>query len=549
MKDIEIARAAKLFTIDEVAKKYNIDDIEFYGKYKAKLSTEFINKIQDNNDGKLILVTSVNPTPAGEGKTTVSIGLAQALEKIGKKTVLALREPSLGPCFGLKGGATGGGYSQIVPMEDINLHFTGDFHAITYANNLLASIIDNHIHQGNELKIDTRRILWKRCIDLNDRSLRNVVIGLGQKKDGFTREDHFIITVASEVMAILCLSSDLNDLRERLDNILVAYDIDNNPVYAKDLNVTGALLALLKDAIKPNIVQTIENTLAIVHGGPFANIAHGCNSVIATKTAMKLGEYAITESGFGADLGAEKFLDIKCRVANLKPSYIVIVGTIRSIKYNGNIKLEELGIENLDAIKAGITNIMKHIENIRRFGYEPVVALNRFPTDTDNEINLVKELLDVDVFDIDIYSKGGNGAIELAKHIDSLDLRPIEPQYIYDLEDSIEEKIQKVCQNIYGAKNIRYIQGVRTKIKNIEKNNYGKLPICIAKTQYSLSDNPKLLGRPKDFDINISDVYLSSGARMIVVLTGDIMTMPGLSKAPQALKIDVNEKGEIIGLN
>ncbi len=549
MKDIEIARAAKLFTIDEVAKKYNIDDIEFYGKYKAKLSTEFINKIQDNNDGKLILVTSVNPTPAGEGKTTVSIGLAQALEKIGKKTVLALREPSLGPCFGLKGGATGGGYSQIVPMEDINLHFTGDFHAITYANNLLASIIDNHIHQGNELKIDTRRILWKRCIDLNDRSLRNVVIGLGEKKDGFTREDHFIITVASEIMAILCLSSDLNDLRERLDNILVAYDIDNNPVYAKDLDVTGALLALLKDAIKPNIVQTIENTLAIVHGGPFANIAHGCNSVIATKTAMKLGEYAITEAGFGADLGAEKFLDIKCRVANLKPSYIVIVGTIRSIKYNANIKLEELGIENLDAIKAGITNIMKHIENIRRFGYEPVVALNRFPTDTDNEINLVKELLDVDVFDIDIYSKGGNGAIELAKHIDSLDLMPIEPQYIYDLEDSIEEKIQKVCQNIYGAKNIRYIQGVRSKIKNIEKNNYGKLPICIAKTQYSLSDNPKLLGRPKDFDINISDVYLSSGARMIVVLTGDIMTMPGLSKAPQALKIDVNEKGEIIGLN
>lgn len=551
MNDIEISRSIKMDNIVDVAKKYEIcqDDIELYGKYKGKLSYQFLKSIRKNNDGKLILVTAVNPTPAGEGKTTVSIGLAQALEKIGHRTVLALREPSLGPCFGQKGGAAGGGYAQLIPMDELNLHFTGDFHAITYANNLLASMIDNHIHQGNELDIDTRSIVWKRCIDLNDRVLRNIVVGLGKKADGFTREDHFDITVASEIMAILCLSKDLNDLRRRLENIIVAYDTANKPVYAKQLNAVGAMMALLKDAFKPNIIQTIEKTLAIVHGGPFANIAHGCNSIIATKTALKLGEYAITEAGFGADLGAEKFLDIKCRVGNIKPDFIVIVATIKSIKYNAGIKLDSLTTENEDAVKEGIINLRKHIENMRKFGYEPIVAINRFPSDSDNELELVKKLIDTKTFILEVHSNGGNGAVNLAEYIVGNETKIENINYVYDINDSIEEKIEKIVLNIYGGAEVTFSNKALLSIRKISKEGYSNFPVCVAKTPYSFSNDNKRLGAPKDFTFNVEDVYLNSGAGMIVVIAGDIMRMPGLPKTPQAYNIDLNDEGEIIGLS
>lgn len=551
MQDIEIAKNATMMSIDKVANEFGIneEEIELYGKYKAKISYNEIFRLNKNEDGRLILVTAVNPTPQGEGKTTVSIGLADAMNIIGEKTVLALREPSLGPCFGLKGGAAGGGHSQLVPMDELNLHFTGDFHAITYANNLLASLIDNHIQHGNELKIDSRRILFKRCIDLNDRVLRNVVIGLGNKADGFVREDHFTITVASEIMAILCLSSDINDLRRRLSNIVVAYDYNNNEIYAKDLNAVGSMLALLKDAFKPNIIQTLNNNLALVHGGPFANIAHGCNSIVATKLALKIGRYAITEAGFGADLGAEKFLDIKCRVAGLKPSCIIIVATIKSIKYNANISAEELDKEDIAAIEKGIVNLKKHIQNIRKFGYEPIVAINKFPTDTDREIEKVVQELDTKVFEVEVHSKGGKGAISLAKYIQSLDLQPHLPEFLYDLDDSLENKIRNVVEKVYGADKVEYSQKISNIIKKIDKSRASKFHICIAKTQYSFSDNPKLLGAPEKFTINIRDVYVNYGAEMIIVVTGNIVTMPGLPKIPLANNIDIDENGEIVGLN
>ncbi len=551
--DIQIAQEATMKPIYEVASQLGISEtyVEPYGKYKAKLTGELYDSLKDKKDGKLVLVTAINPTPAGEGKTTVSVGLGQAMNRIGKKAVIALREPSLGPVFGIKGGAAGGGYSQVVPMEDINLHFTGDMHAITAANNLLCAMIDNHLQQGNELGIDQRRILFKRCMDMNDRALRYVNVGLGGKINGVPREDGFQITVASEIMAILCLASDLQDLKRRLGNILVAYTYDNRPVFAKDLGVHGAMAALMKDAIKPNLVQTLENTPAIMHGGPFANIAHGCNSVQATKLALKLGDYTITEAGFGSDLGAEKFLDIKCRFAGLKPNCIVLVATIRALKYNGGVAKTDLSEENVEALKQGIQNLEVHVENMQKYGVPVVVAINRFATDTDAEIKVLSECcerLGCDFALAEVFAKGGEGGIELAQKVVEACEKPSDFHVLYDENLPIREKILKIAQEIYRAKDVSYAPGALKTIGEIEKLGLDKMPVCIAKTQYSLSDDPGKLGAPKDFTINVKEIKLSAGAGFIVVLTGSIMVMPGLPKAPAALKIDINEKGEIEGL-
>lgn len=552
--DIEIAQEAKMLPIKEVAKSLGIeeDDLELYGKYKAKLSEDYLKKIQNNADGKLILVTAINPTPAGEGKTTTSIGLAQAMAKLDKKAILALREPSLGPCFGIKGGAAGGGYSQVVPMEELNLHFTGDFHAITAANNLLAAMLDNHIHQGNEKRIDTRSVVWKRCVDMNDRALRNVVVGLGEKTDGFVREDHFVITVASEIMAVLCLASDLKDLKKRLARIVIAYDLDGNPVTADDIKAVGAMTALLKDAIKPNLIQTLEHTPALVHGGPFANIAHGCNSVIATKAALKMADYVITEAGFGADLGAEKFFDIKCRAAGLKPDAAVLVATIRALKYNGGVKKEDLSGEDLEALKKGIVNLEKHIENLKLYGVPVVVTLNAFSSDTDAEVEFVRNFCkerDCDLALSKVWEHGGEGGIELAKKVlDTIENRKSDFKPLYDLDISIDEKINTIARRIYGADGVSYSSKAKKQMEELEKLGFKSFPICIAKTQYSLSDDQTLLGRPEGFDINVREIYVSAGAGFIVAVTGNIMTMPGLSKNPAAYSIDVDENGKITGL-
>ena len=553
-KDIEIAQKTQLEHILNVAKKLDIkeEDLEYYGKYKAKLSDELINRVENNKDGKLILVTAINPTPAGEGKTTITVGLGQALDKLGKKSVIALRDPSLGPCFGIKGGAAGGGYAQVVPMEDLNLHFTGDFHAITSANNLLAAMLDNHIHQGNALNIDPNQVMWKRCVDINDRELRNIVIGLGRKEDGVVREDHFIITVASEIMAILCLANDLEDLRYRLSNIIVAYSYDGKPVTAKELNAVGSMLALLKDAIKPNLIQTLEHTPAIVHGGPFANIAHGCNSVRATKTALKLADYVVTEAGFGADLGAEKFFDIKCRSANLKPDAVVLVATIRALKYHGGVKLDELSKENVEALKKGIVNLEKHIENIQNYGVPVVVTLNQFITDTDAEISYILEFCkehDCEFALASVWEKGGEGGLELAqKVVDTVDSKTSNFSPLYDVDMSIKDKIYTIASKIYGATEVTYDRTALNMIDRLEELGYDKLPICMAKNQYSLSDDPNKLGRPEDFSINIREIYVNAGAGFIVAITGTVMTMPGLPKKPAAENIDVTKEGVITGL-
>lgn len=551
--DIEIAQSASMKPIYEVAESLGIDAdyLEPYGKYKAKLSESLTADLQDKPDGKLILVTAINPTPAGEGKTTISVGLGQALSKIGKKAVIALREPSLGPVFGIKGGAAGGGYAQVVPMEDINLHFTGDMHAITAANNLLCAIIDNHLQQGNVLRIDQRRILFKRVMDMNDRALRFVNVGLGGKINGVPREDSFQITVASEIMAILCLASDIHDLKRRLGDILVAYNYDGEPVYCRDLGVHGAMAALMKDAIKPNLVQTLENTPAIMHGGPFANIAHGCNSVKATKLALKLGDYAVTEAGFGSDLGAEKFLDIKCRYAGLKPSCIVIVATIRALKYNGGVAKPDLAKENVDALKEGVKNLEVHIENMQKYGVPVVVAINRFLTDTDEEIKVLSDCcanLGCDFALAEVFAKGGEGGVELAEKVVAACEKPSDFHVLYDEQLPIKEKILTIAKEIYRAKDVSYSPAASKSIVEIEQLGLDKLPICVAKTQYSLSDDPSKLGAPKDFTINVKEVRVSAGAGFIVVLTGSIMTMPGLPKAPAALKIDIDENGEIVGL-
>ena len=552
--DIQIAQEAKMKPITEIAEQLGIafDDLELYGKYKAKLSDEYLKRIQRNKDAKLILVTAINPTPAGEGKTTTTVGLGQAFAKLNKKAIIALREPSLGPCFGIKGGAAGGGYAQVVPMEDLNLHFTGDFHAITSANNLLAAMIDNHIHQGNELGIDTRQIIWKRCLDMNDRALRNVVVGLGNKTDGFVREDHFVISVASEIMAILCLAEDMNDLKERLGRIVVAYDYEGKPVTAKDLGAVGAMAALLKDAMKPNLVQTLEHTPAIVHGGPFANIAHGCNSVRATKAAMKMADYVITEAGFGADLGAEKFLDIKCRIGGLKPDAIVLVATIRALKYNGGIAKADLSDENLDALAKGIVNLEKHIENLQKYKVPVVVTLNSFLTDTDAETEFVRKFCEERNCDFalsEVWEKGGEGGIALAEAVlDTLEKKESYFAPIYADALSLKEKIETVSKEIYGADGVNYSDSANKQLAKLEALGFGNLPVCIAKTQYSLSDNPALLGRPEGFFMDIREVYVSAGAGFVVVLTGAIMTMPGLPKKPAALVIDVEENGKITGL-
>ena len=552
--DIQIAQEATMKHIKEVASSIGIqeDDLEFYGKYKAKISDELWEKAKDNKDGKLVLVTAINPTPAGEGKTTTSVGLGQAFAKLGKKAVIALREPSLGPCFGIKGGAAGGGYAQVVPMEDLNLHFTGDFHAITSANNLLAAMLDNHIKQGNALNIDTNQIVWKRCMDMNDRVLRNIVVGLGRPVDGVVREDHFIISVASEIMAILCLADNMKDLKERLGRIIVAYNYDGEPVYAKDIHAVGSMAALLKDAIKPNIIQTVENTPALVHGGPFANIAHGCNSVRATKTGLKIADYCITEAGFGADLGAEKFMDIKCRMAGLKPDAVVLVATVRALKYNGGVAKEDLGAENLDALKKGIANLKKHIENVSKFGVPCVVTLNRFVSDTDAELSFVKEFCEERGCDFalsEVWEHGGEGGIALAeKVLNTLENKESHYAPLYQAEQPIKEKIETIAKEIYGAGSVSYSPAASQAITRLEKLGYGKLPICMAKNQYSLSDDPKLLGCPKDFPINIREVYVSAGAGFVVAITGTVMTMPGLPKHPAAEGIDVNEDGVITGL-
>ncbi|MEG1835058.1 MAG: formate--tetrahydrofolate ligase [Oscillospiraceae bacterium] len=554
LSDIEIAQKAICKPIKEIAEKLGIDseDIEFYGKYKAKLPLSIMKNFEKKQDGKLILVTAINPTPAGEGKTTVTVGLGQAMNKIGKNAIIALREPSMGPVFGVKGGAAGGGYSQVIPMEDINLHFTGDMHALTAANNLLCAIIDNHIQQGNELEIDQRRILFKRCLDMNDRALRNVVIGLGGKINGVPREDNFMITVASEVMAILCLASDISDLKKRLGSILVAYNLKNEPIFAKDLNAVGSMAALLKDAIKPNLVQTLENTPALMHGGPFANIAHGCNSVTATKLGLKLADYCITEAGFGADLGAEKFLDIKCRYAGLKPSCIVIVATIRALKYNGGIPKSELASENVDALKNGIINLQTHIENMHKYGVPTVIAINRFRTDTDAEIDVIKdfcEKMGVCVSLTEVFTKGGEGGMDLAEKVcQTIENNPSNYAPLYDTKLSIPEKINKIATEIYRADGVVFTPTAQKSIKGIEKLGKDKLPVCIAKTQYSLSDNPTLLGKPEGFTLTVRDVRLSAGAGFVVALTGDIMTMPGLPKSPAAYNIDVDDDGNISGL-
>ena len=552
--DIEIAQEAQMVHIREVAAKLDIpeDDLELYGKYKAKLSDELIRRVSDRKDGKLILVTAINPTPAGEGKTTTSVGLGEAFGRLGKRAVIALREPSLGPCFGIKGGAAGGGYAQVVPMEDLNLHFTGDFHAITSANNLLAALLDNHIQQGNELGIDPRQIVWKRCMDMNDRVLRNIVVGLGSKMDGMVREDHFVITVASEIMAILCLADDMHDLKRRLGRIIVAYTFDGKPVTADDLKATGAMAALLKDALKPNLIQTLEHTPAIVHGGPFANIAHGCNSVRATKTALKLADYVITESGFGADLGAEKFFDIKCRKAGLAPDAVVLVATVRALKYNGGVAKADLGTENLDALKKGIVNLEKHIENLQKFGVPVVVTLNSFVTDTKAETDYVEQFCRERGCEFalsEVWEKGGEGGIELANKV-LLTLEQKESHFkpLYPDDMSLEDKIATVAREIYGADGVTYSAAAKKELKKITDMGMSSFPVCMAKTQYSLSDDQTKLGRPNGFTINVREVYVSAGAGFVVAVTGSIMTMPGLSKNPAAYGIDVNDDGVITGL-
>ena len=552
--DIQIAQEAELLPIREVAEKLDIteDELELYGKYKAKLSDEYMERISKNPDGKLILVTAINPTPAGEGKTTTSVGLGQAFGRLGKKAVIALREPSLGPCFGIKGGAAGGGLSQVVPMEDLNLHFTGDFHAITSANNLLAAMLDNHIQQGNELGIDTRSVVWKRCLDMNDRVLRNVVVGLGAKTDGFVREDHFVITVASEIMAVLCLADDMKDLKQRLGRMVVAYNYEGEPVTAADLKAVGAMAALLKDALKPNLIQTLEHTPAIVHGGPFANIAHGCNSVRATKMALKMADYVITEAGFGADLGAEKFMDIKCRMAGLKPNAVVLVATVRALKYNGGVPKNELSAENMDALHKGIVNLEKHIENLHKFGVPIVVTLNSFVTDTEAEISYIRKFCEERSCEFalsEVWEKGGEGGIPLAeKVLDTLENKESDFHVLYENELSLKEKIETVAREIYGADGVNYTSAASKQLKKLEELGFGKLPVCMAKTQYSLSDDPTLLGRPEGFSISVRETYVSAGAGFVVVLTGAVMTMPGLPKAPAAFNIDVNEEGVITGL-
>ncbi len=552
--DIEIAQEAVMLPITEVAKQLGIspDDLELYGKYKAKLSNEYLDSIKENKKGKLILVTAINPTPAGEGKTTTSVGLGEAFGKLGKKAVIALREPSLGPCFGIKGGAAGGGYAQVVPMEDLNLHFTGDFHAITSANNLLAALLDNHIQQGNALRIDTRQIVWKRCLDMNDRVLRNIVVGLGSKGDGFTREDHFVITVASEIMAILCLANDMNDLKAKLARIIVAYDLDGNPVTAADLNAVGSMAALLKDAILPNMIQTLEHTPAFVHGGPFANIAHGCNSVRATNAALSIADYCITEAGFGADLGAEKFFDIKCRLAGLKPDAVVLVATIRALKYNGGVAKADLGAENLDALKKGIVNLEKHIENLQKYGVPVVVTLNSFVTDTEAEVSFVRSFCEERNCEFalsTVWEHGGDGGIELAgKVLETLDKKESHFKPLYEDDLPLTEKIETVAKEIYGAKGVVFSSTAAKQLQKLTDLGFGKLPVCMAKTQYSLSDDPAKLGRPEDFEITVREVYVSAGAGFVVVLTGAVMTMPGLPKKPAAFNIDVNDDGVITGL-
>lgn len=552
--DIEIAQEAQLYPITEVAQLLGIttDDLELYGKYKAKISDTYLKKIENNKNGKLILVTAINPTPAGEGKTTTSVGLGQAFGKLGKKAVIALREPSLGPCFGIKGGAAGGGMAQVVPMEDLNLHFTGDFHAITSANNLCAALLDNHIQQGNALGIDPRQIVWKRCLDMNDRVLRNVVVGLGNKMDGFVREDHFVITVASEIMAVLCLADDMEDLKNRLDRMVVAYNYNGEPITAGQIKATGAMAALLKDAMKPNLIQTLEHTPAIIHGGPFANIAHGCNSVRATKAALKMADYVVTEAGFGADLGAEKFFDIKCRQAGLSPDAVVLVATIRALKYNGGVAKNNLDTENLQALEKGIVNLEKHIENLQKYGVPVVVTLNAFISDTPAEINFVKKFCsdrNCDFALSKVWEKGGEGGIDLANAIlHTLETKESHFAPIYQDELPIAEKIQCVAKEIYGAAEVVFAPAAMKQIEKLEELGFGTLPVCMAKTQYSLSDDPSLLGRPKDFAMNIREVYVSAGAGFVVVLTGAIMTMPGLPKNPAAYNIDVTDSGIIKGL-
>ena len=552
--DIEIAQEAQMLPITEVVKEIGLtaDDLELYGKYKAKISNEYLKKIEGNKKGKLILVTAINPTPAGEGKTTTSVGLGQAFGKLGKKAIIALREPSLGPCFGIKGGAAGGGYAQVVPMEDLNLHFTGDFHAITSANNLLAALLDNHIQQGNALRIDTRQIVWKRCLDMNDRVLRNVVVGLGSKTDGFVREDHFVITVASEIMAILCLATDLEDLKDRLGKIIVAYDLDGKPVTAKDLQAVGAMAALLKDAILPNVIQTLEHTPALVHGGPFANIAHGCNSVRATTAALSMADYVVTEAGFGADLGAEKFFDIKCRQAGLSPDAVVLVATIRALKYNGGVPKTELSAENVEALEKGIVNLEKHIENLQKYKVPVVVTLNSFVTDSEAEIAFVKQFCEERGCEFaisEVWEKGGKGGIALAeKVLKTLEEKESHFEPLYPSELPLTEKIETVAKEIYGAKGVNYTAAAKKQLAKLTELGFGDLPVCMAKTQYSLSDDPALLGRPKDFDITVREAYVSAGAGFVVVLTGAVMTMPGLPKQPAAFGIDVDESGKITGL-
>ncbi len=552
--DIQIAQEAKMLPIKEVAEMAGISEehLEYYGKYKAKLSEEFWEQIKDNEDGKLVLVTAINPTPAGEGKTTTSVGLGQAMAKLNKKAVIALREPSLGPCFGIKGGAAGGGYAQVVPMDDLNLHFTGDFHAITSANNLLSAMLDNHIQQGNTLQIDPRQVVWKRCVDMNDRVLRNIVVGLGNKMDGMVREDHFVITVASEIMAILCLADNLADLKRRLGRIIVAYNFAGEPVTADDLQATGAMAALLKDAIKPNLIQTLEHTPALVHGGPFANIAHGCNSVRATKMALKMGDIAITEAGFGADLGAEKFLDIKCREAGLKPDAVVIVATVRALKYNGGVAKADLAEENLEALAKGIVNLEKHIENIQKYDVPVIVTLNSFITDTEAENAYIRKFCEDRGCEFalsEVWEKGGEGGIELAeKVLETLEKKESHFHPLYASELSLKEKIELISREIYGARSVNYEPAAEKQLAKIEAMGFGEFPVCMAKNQYSLSDDAKKLGRPKDFDIHIREVYVSAGAGFVVALTGAVMTMPGLPKAPAANNIDVTDDGRITGL-
>ncbi|KJU71990.1 formate--tetrahydrofolate ligase [Clostridium baratii] len=552
--DIKIAQEAKMEPIVKIAEKINLneDDIELYGKYKCKISLDVLNRKENEKEGKLVLVTAINPTPAGEGKSTVTVGLGQALCRMGKSSVIALREPSLGPVFGIKGGAAGGGYSQVVPMEDINLHFTGDMHAITSANNLLAAAIDNHIHQGNALRIDSRRIIFKRVIDMNDRALRQVVVGMGGKVNGFLREDGFMITVASEIMAILCLAKNLNDLKERMGNILVAYNLDGEPVYAKELEIQGAMALLMKDAIKPNLVQTLENTPAIIHGGPFANIAHGCNSIIATKLAQKVSDIAITEAGFGADLGAEKFLDIKCRYGDLKPDCVVIVATIRALKHHGGVKKDELNTPNVEALKLGVSNLDKQIYNISKYGVPVVIAINKFTSDSEEEVQFIKDFCKdkgVRVALSDVWAKGGEGGIELAEEvIDVLENEKSNFKVLYDINEEVEEKILKIAKEIYGADGVNYSAQAKKQIAELKKFSLDKLPICMAKTQYSLSDDASLLGKPEGFNITVKEVRVSNGAGFIVALTGDVMTMPGLPKVPAANRMDILENGEIIGL-